>query len=218
VKESVHAAFNQLQNSVKEQLTLEMDGSGAVSYKINRDKSGKEVLLSSDAQQLMNAIDNHTINIEVGASLFAKHTSKGNLMVGGAFMGNTVTNKMAKDPSGKTVNIVDAKQEINPAILESIDDVYQKPGQSTLHEVTEAYQGAKIAQRSGVSIPMAIGDGTLEYAIAHKLAAPQAGPITQVRLDKYGTPTSGLIPSVTRSAEWYVQTPKSGKVRIMKYP
>lgn len=205
---SVGAAFAELQSAVSDQMTLSKDANGKLSYVINKDRSGNPIKLSSDAQQLANAIDNHSFQIEVTADQFAKFTSKGNLMVGDAFMGSTVTQQIAIDPSGNTVNVIEAKQEINPTVLKTFDEANGKPGQSTLHAVTEAYQGAKIAQRTGMSIPAAQGNGTLDYAVAHKLAAPQSGEINEVRYDRYGTVTPGLLPGVTKSVEW-ITIPKN---------
>lgn len=57
---------------------------------LSKDKDGNPATLSSDAQQLATAIDDHSVKVEVSASIKAMHTSTDRLVVGGAFMGNEV--------------------------------------------------------------------------------------------------------------------------------
>ena len=69
-------------------------------------------------------------------------------------MGNTVT----ADPKGNTVV---AEQSVNPDNTGKMSDAVGKPGKQMLHEVTEAYQGALISQKSGVSSPESGGEGSV---------------------------------------------------------
>ena len=126
------AAFEELQASVQGQLNLAMDAAGKVTY--TRSGAGK---LSKDAQQLTDAIDNSSIVVNVNAENTTTTTS-GDLYIGGAFMGNTVT-------KGEGGNTVTAEQDVNPGILEKMSTTHNKPGADMLHEVTEAYQGALIS-------------------------------------------------------------------------
>ena len=52
-----------------------------------------------------------------------------------------------------TENTIVAEQSVNPNVLGKISEAHDKPGADMLHEVTEAYQGALISQKKGVSSP-----------------------------------------------------------------
>ena len=82
----------------------------------------------------------------------SKMTSSGNLLVGGAFGGNTESVNIDQPISktlAPTISVTtEAKQEINPTVLGASDAPYGKAGANTLHEVTEAYQGAVRAEYS----------------------------------------------------------------------
>ena len=129
------------------------------------DKTGK-ISATGDAKtlgdkKLLQEINDPTIKVEINAT-----TSDKNIAVGGAFMGNTVSS------DGTVV----AQQEVNPNQLSKMSSANLAPGQDMLHEVTEAYEGAKISQASGVSSPNA-GDPTSVYKSAHNLAVPQSGNV-----------------------------------------
>lgn len=199
-------AFDQLQASVKGQLTLSMDDKGNVTYK---QESGK---LSKDASQLVKAIDDHSVVVNVNTSSSNK-APNGGLMIGGSFMGNTVT----ADPKGNTVV---AEQSVNPDNTAKMSDAVGKPGKQMLHEVTEAYQGALISQKSGVSSPESGGEGSV-YPTAHKKATPGitvytnyydgAGKLLEFNDD-------GSPPADYKKREWYVPGKKGNKVVILTYP
>lgn len=163
------AALQELQRSVQGQLTLSMDSAGKVSYT----QSGTGPL-TGDAAQLVNAVDDHSVTVNVAATSNTT-TSTGNLYIGGAFMGNTVT---PGDPLLGGSNVVSANQEINPGVLSTLSTAYSKPGADTLHEVTEAYQGAILSKASGVSSGMASQAGSV-YQQAHNAATPQSGSVVQ---------------------------------------
>ncbi len=163
------AALQELQRSVQGQLTLAMDAGGRVSYT----QSGTGPL-TADAAQLMNAVDDHSVTVNVSATSNTT-TSTGNLYIGGAFMGNTVA---AGDPLLGGGNTVSANQEINPGVLSTLSTAYSKPGADTLHEVTEAYQGATLSKASGVSSGPASQAGSV-YQQAHNAATPQSGSVVQ---------------------------------------
>lgn len=189
------AALQELQKSVQGQLNLVMDQNGKVSY--TQVGSGN---LSVDAQKLTNAINDHSVTVNVAAEN-TKFTTTGQLYIGGAFMGNTVT------PSANG-NTVTANQEINPAVLGAMSTYYNKPGADTLHEVTEAYQGAVMSKASGVSSGVS-GQPSSVYPQAHNAAAPQSGPVNQVVYDGNNNVVNqnanGSYPPTAVRAEFTVQ-------------
>ena len=201
-------AFAELQKSVQGQLNLSMDAGGKVSY-----AAVQGATIGADAKQLTAAIDDHSITVNVDATN-NKTTSGGNLFIGGAFGGNTVTS--ASTPGGTAT--VSAKQEINSTVLGASDAPYGKAGGNTLHEVTEAYQGAKLSQISGVSSGSANTLGSV-YPAAHAAATPQAGPINETLYNSAGkvmtmTP-QGSYPAGVTKVEWSV-TDKSGNLIIIQ--
>ena len=174
-------AFTELQASVKSSLTLSMDANGKVTYTQNF--SGvtldNKAPVTADAKQLMTAIDDHSVTVNVNADN-SKTTSTGLYKIGGAFMGNTVTPVL-----GPLKNTVSTNQEINPNVLSAMDNYYGKPGASTLHETTESYQAALISQKSGTSSGDA-GVSPAVYQAAHNAATPQGGTITETAYDASG--------------------------------
>jgi RHS repeat-associated protein len=157
---AAQTAFAELQKSVKGELKLSMDQNGTVSYKVRRAD------ISENAQQLMTALDDHSVNVNVNASNSTK-TSADEVLVGGAFMGNSTS------VTGETT-VTNAEQEVNPAELKKQSKYYGKPGADMLHEVTEAFQGAKISQESGVSSPRSGQPGSV-YDAAHNKATKESG-------------------------------------------
>lgn len=69
-----------------------------------------------------------------------------NEVVGGAFQG--AKNVESKDGSKTTIAI----QQLNTNHSKKVDNYFQTPGATVLHEVTEAYQGAKLVQRTGMDL------------------------------------------------------------------
>jgi RHS repeat-associated protein len=159
-------AFTELQKSVQGQLNLSIDDNGKVSY-----TTVQGATPNADAKQLTTAIDDHSVTVNVNATDDTKQ------IVGGGFGGNT----FAKSDDGKTT--VQATQNINPDVLSAADTYYDKPGANTLHEVTEAYEGAKNSQALGIPSP---AGQTLLYNIAHDRASPQAGKIYSRIVDSQG--------------------------------
>ncbi len=171
-------AMNQLQARAGNSITLSMGDNGNISYTINNDKNGKPMKLKGDAKRLAAVIDHTSINVNVTTRESSK-TSTGNLFIGGAFMGNTVTN-----------GSVAASQEVNPSVFGRAEAVTGKPGQLMMHEVTEAFEGAKISQKAGVGVgPATQADAdNLEsvYSRAHNSATSQ--PILRQSTSPSGRP------------------------------
>ncbi|MEM7550015.1 MAG: RHS repeat-associated core domain-containing protein [Bacteroidota bacterium] len=200
-------AFDELQASVSSELTLSKDEKGKVTYT----KVG-EGELSKNAQQLTNAIDDHSIVVNVKAENTTT-TESGNLYIGGAFSGNEAI-EVQDD-----VHIVLANQEVNPEVLSTMSDAHENPGADMLHEVTEAYQGALISQKKGQSSPASNQKGTV-YDKAHKRATNQSGSIFERIYDGAGKELQMLpgnvYPSGVKSADWYVNDKKGNKVIIQR--
>jgi len=195
-------ALIQLQNKVGNDMTLSMDGNGKVSYSIN--EGVKE--LKGDAKLMAEMIDNNSITVNL-VTTDKNETSTGDPMVGGSFMGNTVT----KNADGNTT--VSARQEVNPNVLESADAHTKTPGKMMMHEASEAYKGAKISQKTGESSPRAGTPGSV-HDKAHKKATPQSR-IYEIMYDKKGNITQDVNQAV--KVEWEVS--RRGKVKVIQtYP
>ncbi|WP_314244826.1 RHS repeat-associated core domain-containing protein, partial [Empedobacter tilapiae] len=139
-------AFNQLQSAVKSELTLSMNDNGKLSYS----QTNSSATLSKNAQQLASAIDDSSVTVMVSAEN-TKTTSSGNLMIGGAFMGNTIIGSGIESSIEGMGNKVVTQQEINPNVLGTMSETHSAPGIDVLHEVTESYQGALLSIQNGVS-------------------------------------------------------------------
>ena len=147
--------------------------SQSTSLKLSRDKTTGKVTATGkaktkDDKKLQTAIDDHSVTVNVTAT-YKKTASNGQVNPGGAFMGNTV----------KADGTAEARQEVNPTIFKKVDDYFNTPGKSIEHEVTEAYEGAKLAQNEG-SVGPATGKDVENtnsiYSRAHNnLATPQPG-------------------------------------------
>ncbi len=217
-------AVNQLRASVNTELSLSENGQGSLSYT----QTDPNACLSAGAQQLVNAIEDKNITVNIVAEN-TKMTTAGKLYIGGTFSGNVTTQNQEDVMSPwapflavgqQTVTRVSTTQEINPTVLGTADGYSGKPGTLTLHEATESYQGALISAQEGYSANRAsnadINDPTSVYSRAHNAATPQGIPIYSKYLDAKGN----VLPSSQGAArvDWYVQpTGKDPKV-IMTYP
>ena len=86
-------------------------------------------------------------------------TSSGRALLGGAFMGNRVHGEKAV-----------ATQEVNPEVLDLVDEVFKKEtGSMLFHEVTEAYIGAQISIAKGESAKEAIYGKKNRYLMKHMI-------------------------------------------------
>jgi len=191
-------ALEQLQNKVGEYMTLSMNESGQVSYSKNEGVNK----LKGDAKKMAGMIDDNSITVNL-VTTDENKTSTGKLLVGGAFMGNTVT----KDANGNVK--VSANQEVNPNVLGSADAHTKTPGKMMMHEATEAYEGAKISQKAGVGArPVIAADEDNPrsvYSRAHNRATPQTPVYDVIYYNSTGEPIK---------AEWYVT--RNGKSKIIQ--
>jgi RHS repeat-associated protein len=184
-------ALKQLQNAATYDITLTMNKNGTICYTKNVEGD-----LNFRAAAVAEIIDNSSIIVNVN-TIDGDKTSTGNLFIGGAFMGNEV--HTMSDGS----NVVIANQEINPNVLGAADNQTGTPGMMTLHEVTEAYQGGKISQASGVSSSMSGQPGSV-YSQAHNAAFSQ-NPIYQTMYDANGKVTTNVNSAVR--VDWSVTRP-----------
>jgi RHS repeat-associated protein len=203
-------AFTELQASVISSLTLSMNANGKVTYTQNFSAvmADGKAPVTADAKQLMTAIDDHSITVNVNADN-SKKTSTGLYKIGGAFMGNTVTPVL-----GPLKNTVSTNQEINPNVLSAMDNYYGKPGASTLHETTESYQAALISQKSGISSGDA-GASPAVYNAAHAAATPQSGKVSETAYSASGAvvPYNNAV-----RAEYSVQEGTKAPLIILRIP
>ena len=158
-------ALRQLQERVKNKITLSMGEGGKLGYTMNEGVKK----LKGEAKMLAGIIDDTSISVNLITT--DKHeASPGMLMVGGAFMGNTVTT----DAEGNVM--VSANQVVNPQVLGAMSKTNLNPGMDMMHETTEAYEGAKISQERGISSPASNQEGSV-YWQAHNRATPQSGRV-----------------------------------------
>ena len=200
-------ALKQLQGRMKNRITLIRDSeSGKLSYTVR----GKNKL-RGDAKRLAEIIDDQSITVNL-ITTSKNETSTGSLLVGGAFMGNTV---MTDDEGNNTVS---AYQEVNPIVLGLADSHTNSMGKMMMHEVTEAYSGAQISQQRGFGAPPAnleeAKNPNSVYNKAHNKATPQT-PVYQTLYDKKGSVTLDVNEAVR--IEWSVTKGFRTKV-IQSYP
>ncbi len=193
-------AFSELQKSVAGQLNLSMDASGKINYSVVSGASP-----NGDANQLMTAIDDHSVVANINASSSVKN-SAGEEIIGGSFMGNTVYQTADDMKIGEPALTV-ANQEVNPYELGAQSAYNNKPGQDMLHEVTEAYEGAKISQTNGVSSGGSRQVGSVYYE-AHEKAAKQTDLYEDSR-DASGRSVPGQVRGGT--VYYFVSDPKGIK-------
>ena len=191
-------ALKQLQDKAGKSITLSKADDGVISYKANTDKK-----LKSDAKKIAGMINDHSITVNL-ITTDTGITSDGNLFAGGAFMGNTVT--LSNTGEAK----VTANQEINPNLLGSADEHTQTPGKMIMHELTEAYEGARISQSRGISSPKANMPGSV-FLDAHNRATPQT-IVYRVNYDKNNKETQDS--SKATRVEWYVL--KDGNKKVIQ--
>ncbi|MDR2037601.1 MAG: hypothetical protein LBQ60_06730 [Bacteroidales bacterium] len=191
-------ALRQLQHRAGDRLTLTKSDDGNITYSQNGD--GK---LRGDAKRIAGMIDDNSITVNMGTTS-SNETSTGNYFIGGAFMGNEVQ----RDEDNNIT--VTANQEVNPNVLGAADEHTETLGKLTMHEATEAYQGAKISQKKGISSPNSASPGTV-YQRAHRRATPQT-PVHQVMYDREGNQTQN-INSAAR-VEWYVE--RNGRRKVIQ--
>jgi RHS repeat-associated protein len=187
-------AFSQTQAAISNELALNMQSNGTITA--TQTAMGPLTYASS---QILEAANSNSVTVVI-TSENTTTTSEGNLYIGGAFMGNTVST------TNGIVTAV-ANQEVNPNVLGSMSTAHGKPGADMLHEITEAYQGAIISIRQGISSPREGQPGSV-YNQAHSSASSQSGPIFEIIYDRFGNvlnmAPNNQYPKNTASAQWHV--------------
>ena len=199
-------ALRQLQEKSGKNISLSINDKGKVGYVSNTKKK-----LKGDAKRISKMIDDNSITVNL-ITTDKYETSTGNLLVGGAFMGNSVR----KDANGNT-NVI-ANQEINPNVLGKADEHTRTPGKMIMHEITEAYAGAQISKKMGIGASQATkaeeNNPSSVYFRAHHKATPQS-PVQQELFDSSGNKTYDVMQAVR--VEWTVS--RRGKKKIIQtYP
>jgi len=171
----------------------------ATTMTLTRDPNTGKVTAAGEAKtendkKLLSVINSTEITVNVDAtnsSTFEFNGQTYGTRRGGAFLGNTVTNSTVTtefqtgikpfEMSSFTYDIttVNAYQFVNPNMLEDFDIFAGTPGNAMLHEVTEAYSGALISQKTGISAQPANSTNSTYwiYQQAHsaKTTVPQPG-------------------------------------------
>jgi RHS repeat-associated protein len=164
--------LQQLQKSVAGQLNISMDDAGRVTATLVGNGE-----LTKGASDLLNATTDNSIIVNVSATDNDFISDKSAPLLG-AFMGNKISDS---DPQK-----IETFQEINPVALGKMDEINNKPGQSTLHEVTESYAGGRLSQAmggtagtAGKATPEDAGNPNSIYRQSHDNVVPQSGKITE---------------------------------------
>ena len=181
-------AFNQLHTKVSDKnFILEMGKDGLVVY------SRANTKLSKNQMRIKEIIEDSAISVNIDATN-TYETAEGDYFVAGAFGGNQVDN----NDFGKVVKVT-AKQTVNPCVLEKAE-TYTGIGTSLMHEITEAYEGAKISESTKISSPSSNRPNSV-YDKAHKKATVQ--PTIYYRMyDKNGNETK--FKDNAKKLEWFV--------------
>ncbi len=152
-------ALNQIQAFVGDGLSLYYHNEYLCYTITDREK------LTKNAKLYIQMIDDSEIDIQIST------IDNNQLMVGGAYLGH----KVEKDENGD-VNYVKAFQSVDPNVLAKAD-TYSEKGTMITHEVTEAYEGAKIGKKSGKDDMLNIKNNKIQpfktYNKAHSRASRQ---------------------------------------------
>lgn len=166
-----------------------------------------------------------TVNIDADNSKTINTGNGNSLMVGGAFLGNTVRTETTteavdigfEDAIGNssielttTSTTVSTNQKVNPTVLGALDNANGNSGQAMLHETLESYEGGLISLSKGTSSPIAGQMGSV-YNKAHNRAPSQGGTVSATYFDSSGN----IIPSANGAVRAVVVS--KGSV-IMIYP
>jgi hypothetical protein len=171
-----------LQQRAGSAVTITLNDNGYLSYEVNDNDN-----ISEYAQMLMTVIDDRNIQVNlISVKGFTTPDGKHH-MDGGAFLGNTVI----KDANGNVTKVI-ANQVINVDFMNKLDAASNNPkANGMMHEVSEAYVGAKNSFKSGESAVPVIRynnepiDPNSAYWQAHIAAYKQ--PIIDERTDGYYT-------------------------------
>jgi hypothetical protein len=165
----VRTTFNTLQKSYNKGITLTFDSNTNFVYAIRNEG----VDLSHDEEVLYNIITSQ--NIEVRIETYKNDvTSDGQYIAfGGAFLGNT----LFQDGTGQTKAV--ARQALCVPEIEMGEKAYGQSGVLYLHEISEAFEGARNSLASGIAAQPSnnrssdFNNPNSDYNRAHRAATPQ---------------------------------------------
>jgi len=156
-----------------------------ISVRMNRDgvlsaKYKGKGDISKDGQMFLDAVSSTTEKVKINAT--NSDHADGMPFCGGAFMGNEITSYSVGRGNTLFPATITANQIVNPNDLRIIDNYYGKSGQTSIHEITEAHQGALLSMGRGISSGNANAPNSV-YQQAHIAATPQSGIIYENRYD-----------------------------------
>ena len=140
-------------------------------------------------QDLFNAINDPSIIVKINAT-YSNKLSNGEEFIGGAFMGNSISdekvfllpdimNNKPYERQTASKNIVITNQTVNPYDLSALDFSYNQlfTGASMAHEFMESYIGGQYSQITGIAADRACKNGCDRtiYNYAHSRAPKQPG-------------------------------------------
>jgi hypothetical protein len=176
--------YKQLKQGGKEhnvKIKMNKNGELSASYK------GKGPI-TKEGQQILDAISDKTVNVAIKTTKQNK-LSDGKVFCGGAFMGNEISYSLTGD-NKLAPAFITANQTVNPNDLKTIDNYSGKPGKTSVHEMTEAFEGGKISFANGVSSGDASTKGSV-YNQAHSAALPPSvESLDRYYFDKNGNQTN----------------------------
>src|SRR5690554_1433783 len=132
-------ATEQLNASTNGEINITKGDDGTLDYTRNG-----EGPLSKDTQQLVDAIDDKSVTVNVEASSSDISSKNGKQISGGEFQGSDTE----FDGFGNAIS--ESYQQINPIGTDNIDYANNTPGKAAQHEVVEGYLGGVEAQKRGL--------------------------------------------------------------------
>jgi RHS repeat-associated protein len=201
--------ISQLQHRVGRDIKLGIDEEGRMYYNLK----DSNIKLKRRARRIAEIIDNPIIrvNLYINNSCLVHNRT----FVGGAFMGNSI-----EYDDNLNINEVYAVQEVNPLVLKKMSYAHERPGADMFHELTEAYEGAKISIKKRKSSNPSFLNKTV-YKKAHRKASLQSGRIYAEYYDKDNNLLESKkeeIPKGTHRIVWFVYDTNQTKTIIQKHP
>ena len=183
-------ALNQIQSYVGDGLSLYYQNDYLCYTITNKDK------LTKNASLYMQMIDDPDIDIQIST------IDNNQYMIGGAYFGHEVE----KNENGDVV-YVKAYQSIDPNVLAKADS-YSEKGKMITHEVTEAYEGAKIGKKTGKDDMLRIKNNKIQPFKTYKSAHFRASEQNTIQERSIHTPSG-------KAKEYYVTNDKGEETIIL---
>ncbi len=167
--------FEQVKKGAKEYgVKLKMDRNGNLSGKY----TGKGPI-SEEAQQILDAVNDKTVHVKITANW----RSEKDEAFGGTFCGNDIRGGVLGAEGFSSTSTYAYQTVIVPDLI-VMDEFYNTPYRTSLHEMIEPYIGAKLAERSGIS-SLETGKNNPYWEQAHNTTLfRQSGPVSVYYFDK----------------------------------